>query len=410
VQLSARNKLESTILYIDVDRFKAINDELGHEAGDILLCEMAARMKSTVRVSDTVARLGGDEFAILLEDITKADSHYVSQKLLHAIETPFEILDCFVDVSISIGMTRFPNHTNDVNQLLQQADQALYSAKKDGKRTYRKYNVELQKKHERIRWIEKEVEKAIKNEEMIPFYQPQYCLKTGELSGFESLARWKHAEEGYITPFEFVPVVEKLALMSKMTKFMITKSIAEFIQLKQKFPKSRLAINVSASDCMSDKLVTSIEKIIAENSLSPNDLELEVTEAVFMQDVEKAAEVLGALHNLGVHIAIDDFGTGFSSLSYLAELPIDTLKIDMQFVAGIGQSPQKESVIQIIIDLAKRIGFETIGEGVENQQQEDFLRENGCDYMQGYFHSKPLPLNECLELSPQIATNKLELK
>lgn len=399
VERATRQELECTILYIDVDHFKQVNDEFGHEAGDILLCELAKRLKQSVRGSDTVARLGGDEFAILLEDVNKANSHYVSQKILHAVEQPFEVFNAIINVSISLGMTRFPNHTDNINQLLMQADQALYLAKKDGKRTYRKYSEELQKELERSRWIEKEFESAIEKNEIGPFYQPQYCLLTGKVSGFESLARWQHATEGFISPGEFVPLAEKLSLMSLMTRMMIEKSSSDFLRLKEVFPKSHVAVNISASDCMTDQLVPCVERIIHELHIAPSDLELEVTESLLMQNIDKAAEVLGTLHTLGVRIAIDDFGTGFSSLSYLTELPIDTLKIDLQFVQGIGKSSQKESVIKVIIDLAKRLGFETVGEGVETQYQADFLRANGCDYVQGYLFSKPLPFDECLLLS-----------
>lgn len=399
VERSTRCGYECALLYIDVDRFKLINDDFGHEAGDKLLCDVAERFKNTVRTSDTIARLGGDEFAILLEDIGKAESHFVSQKILRSIDIPFTISDSLIDVSISIGMTRFPNHTKNVNQLLKQADQALYLAKKDGKKTYRKYNDKLQKQLDRSKWLEHEFKIALKNGEIRPYYQPQYSLNTGVIIGFESLARWQHPVEGLISPGEFIPIAEKLSLITALTKTMIEKSATDFLALKTNYPSSRVAINISATDCNSDGLLSTVKKVTGDLGIYPSEIELEMTESVFMHDVDNARTVLNELHELGVRIAIDDFGTGFSSLSYLAELPIDVLKIDISFVQGIGISSQKESIIKVIIDLANRLNIELVGEGVETQEQADFLRICGCQNVQGYHYSKPLPLEELLSLS-----------
>lgn len=395
---ATRNKHECTLLYIDVDAFKAVNDELGHEAGDILLCEISKRFQETVRESDTVARLGGDEFAILLEDISRVDSHYVSQKILDHISQPFRVNSSTVNITVSLGMTRFPNETQDINRLLMQADQALYTAKKEGKRTYRKFDAKMKEEFERTRWLEREFEPALLGGSIKPFFQPQYCLLTGHVTGFESLARWQHPIDGFVSPGEFVPVAERLSLMPQLTHAILRQSCASFKRFGPHFPRSRLCINVSASDCKSDRLVRRVEQVISNHALSSDDIELEVTETVLMQNFKTAIEVLNTLHDLGVRVAIDDFGTGFSSLSYLTELPVDTLKIDLMFVQGIGVSAQKETVIKVIIDLAKRLGFQTVGEGVETAEQKEFLRVNGCDYVQGYFFNKALSSEDCLQL------------
>lgn len=396
VQRADRYNFECALLYIDIDEFKAVNDEYGHEAGDNILRDVAVRLKCAVRVSDTVARLGGDEFAILLEDVNVVDSHYVSQKILSAFEQAFIFGNNRLNVSISMGFTRFPTETQDVNQLLMQADRALYIAKKQGKKTYRRFDAAMKKDFDHSRWIEKEFPLALSRGLIHPHYQPQYCFATGKISGFEALARWHHPDHGYIPPPEFVAVAERHSLMSILTKTMLENACTDYLVLGGRFANTRIAVNVSASDCLSGALVKNVQAILTNFQLSPEQLELEVTETVLMRNIDEANKVLGNIHDMGVRIAIDDFGTEFSSMTYLTELPIDTLKIDLQFTQGIGTSVQKENVVQVIIDLAKRLGFSTVAEGVETEFQKEFLSASGCDYAQGYYYNKPLPLEQCL--------------
>jgi diguanylate cyclase (GGDEF)-like protein len=378
------------ILYIDLDFFKKINDEYGHAVGDKVLFEFAKRLVRKVRKSDTIARLGGDEFAIILEEITSENAYLIAQKLLEDMKTPLMIDNVTINISISIGMTFFPNEeSQDPTVLLKQADQALYNAKKSGRQQYRCFDKALQIAHEESTQLENDLKDAIKNQEIFPHFQPQYCLRTQKIVGLEALARWQHLEKGFISPGLFIPSAEKLSLITLLTESIMTKAGENFVSFLKIDPSLKIAINISGSDCCNPYISYLTKKMIEENQLRPEQIELEVTESVLIEQAESATDMLTALNDLGVSIAIDDFGTGYSSLSYLTSLPIDVLKIDMSFVQGIGTNLQQEIVIKVIVDLAKRLSLKVLAEGIETQAQADFLIQSGCDYGQGYFYSKP---------------------
>jgi diguanylate cyclase (GGDEF)-like protein len=387
------------ILYIDLDFFKKINDKYGHYIGDKVLQVVANRLVSNVRIGDTVARLGGDEFAVILEGITSKKAHLVSQNLLEDIRNPMLIDNLTLHISVSIGMTFFPNEeSDDPNILLKQADHALYDAKKLGRRQYRYFDKALKQVHDDNIQLENDLHSAIEKQEIFPHFQPQYCLQTQTIIGLETLARWEHPEKGFIPPDTFIPLAERLSLISLLTKSIMFKAGKYFLSFININPDLKLAINISASDCSSPHIIKLTQKLIEENLIKPEQIELDVTESALIHHPDSSIEVLNALNELGISIAIDDFGTGYSSLSYLTAFPIDVLKIDISFVAGIGVNPKQESIILVIIDLAKRLSLKVLAEGIETQAQVDFLVKNGCDYGQGYFYSKPCSYEGILEI------------
>ncbi len=378
------------ILYIDLDFFKKINDEHGHTVGDKILQLFSTRLLDNIRTTDTAARLGGDEFAVILEEITSEHAHIAAKKILTEMKRPFVIEHITLKLSVSIGMTLFPNEDiNDPKVLLKQADQALYDAKKSGRKQYRHFDNALRKTHEENTLLETELEKAIKEQHISPYFQAQYCLASNKIIGLEALARWHHPKKGFISPEKFIAYAEKLSLISLLTESIMKQSGAASLSFFEINPDLKISINISGSECSNPHILHLTEHFISEQNIRPEQIELEVTESVLIEHPESSIEVLKSLHNLGISIAIDDFGTGYSSLSYLTKLPIDTLKIDMSFVQGIGMNPQQETVIQVIIDLAKRFSLKLIAEGIETPSQAAFLQLNGCDYGQGYLYSKP---------------------
>ena len=394
-----RHDRHHAILYIDLDFFKRINDGYGHNIGDKVLQLFSKRLVNCIRQSDTPARLGGDEFAVILEEITSEKAQLVSQKILNAMKKPFLIYNFRLDISVSIGMTFFPDvEPQSPTELLQQADKALYDAKKSGRQQYRYFDNALKNAYAENQQLENDLETAIANQEILPHFQPQYCLRTKKIVGLEALARWQHPTRGFIPPVKFIAAAEKLSLITLLTESMIKQVASNLPALTEIDPELKVAINISGSECSNPHILHLIQELIKEKNISPKQIELEVTETMLIEHPESSIKILTTLSNLGISIAIDDFGTGYSSLSYLADLPIDVLKIDRRFVEGIGINPQQEVVVQVIIDLAKRLSLKVIAEGVETQAQAEFLAENGCDYGQGYFYSKPLPAHEIAQL------------
>ena len=399
------------ILYIDLDFFKNINDVHGHLVGDKVLKEFSDILAISVRDTDTTARLGGDEFAVILHNITTSQTQRVAQKIIHNITAPLTIDDLTLHLSISIGITFFTaKELKDSTTLLKEADQALYRAKKSGRNRYQYFDETLRKSHKENKQLEVDLDQALKNQQIRPHFQPQYCLKTHEIIGLEAFARWRHPIKGFISPTVFVPLAQRRSVITKLTESMMRQTYAHlgaFIDIQ---PKLKVAFNVSSSECSSPGLLHLIQRLLKKYQLKPEQIELEIGESVLVERQEASADNLAALHRLGVSIAIDDFGTGYASLNDLTTLPIDTLKIDMSFVQRIGVNRQQETIIKVIIDLAKRLSLKVIAKGIETQAQADFLTSHGCDYGQGYFYSKPCSAEDIHKILEKNRTACMKIK
>ncbi len=379
------------LLFLDLDRFKMVNDTLGHDAGDMLLKAAAERIVGCVRHGDMVARLGGDEFTIIIDDIrshTVAAS--VAEKICNALSTPFSFMGQEMYVSTSIGISICPEDGNDIGTLMKHADTAMFRAKERGGR-YQFYEAGMEAEVTKRLEMESDLRRALERDELSVHYQPQMDLKTGAVIGLEALVRWEHPERGLIPPSDFIPLAEETGLIGELGEVVLKLSCAQTqAWLQQGFPPLRIAVNISGRQLEDRGLPERIAAILNETGLHYSQLELEITESTIMRHPEEVIPVLTQLKEMGITLAIDDFGTGYSSLSYLKRFPIDMLKIDRAFVRDLITDPNDKALIKAIIVLAKSLGLKTLAEGVETREQEKFLIEQECDYIQGFYLSKPL--------------------
>jgi diguanylate cyclase (GGDEF)-like protein len=383
------------ILFIDLDRFKTINDSLGHSVGDGLLREVAHRIRLAVREVDTVARMGGDEFVVLLTDLAEpADAGRVAQNILVSLSKVTIVEGHPLHVTPSIGISLFPDDGQDFDELLKHADAAMYLAKDNGRNGYQFFTNEINAlAHGRLA-VETGLRHALNSDGFELHYQPQIALINGALVGVEALLRWRHPQRGLVLPDEFIPIAEDTGLIVPIGEWVLRTACAQYAQWRrQGLAPFRLAINVSARQLRQKNLAEFTQKILLENSIPGEELELEITETGLMQNTVAAATSLRALKLLGVKLSLDDFGTGYSSLSYLRRFPIDTLKIDRSFVRDISTDPNDAVLVRAIIDLAHSLGMTTVAEGVETLDQLNFLSAHKCDDAQGYFISRPLTSN-----------------
>ncbi|MEY2632767.1 MAG: hypothetical protein RIR00_1421, partial [Pseudomonadota bacterium] len=381
------------LLFIDLDRFKVINDTLGHQVGDQLLIEVARRLASTVRESDTVARLGGDEFVIVLPDInTGSDAATVAGKVIDALSDPIHLAGQDLHTSPSIGISLYPTDGGDVDTIMRNADTAMYHAKSSGRNNYQFYAEEMNRAASERLDLERKLRNALAHQEFTLNFQPQFSAQTGLPTGVEALLRWVHPVDGPISPAKFVPVAEETGLIAAIGDWVLVAACGQVqAWIDAGLPPIRLAVNISARQLRKRDFVEMVAGAIATSGLDPALLELEITESVVMEQPEDAVRILNTLRKLGVTIAIDDFGTGYSSLSYLKRFPIDHLKIDRSFVSDIESDMNDRAIAFGTIALAHSLGLRVIAEGVETQEQFDLLRDDGCDEIQGYLLSRPLP-------------------
>ncbi len=387
-----RHDWNVAIMFIDLDRFKIINDTLGHQVGDMLLQEVACRINGAVRETDFVARLGGDEFVIILPGVASpADAAIVASKIISELGKPFQIHGHELHTSPSIGISTFPLDGVDGDTILKHADTAMYHAKSLGRNNYQFYAPEMNEAATERLDIERKLRHALKRNELSLNYQPQFNAQTRELTGVEALIRWQHPTEGLITPERFIPIAEETGLIVSIGEWVMAKACREMQHwIDSGLPPIRIAVNVSARQLRRRDFCEAVAGVLAESGLDPSLLAIEITESSVMENPQEAIEILHRLGSMGVTLAIDDFGTGYSSLSYLKLFPIDHLKIDRSFVRDIEQDPNDRAIAFGTIALAHSLGLEVVAEGVENEAQLALLQANACDEIQGFLFSKPL--------------------
>jgi diguanylate cyclase (GGDEF)-like protein len=387
------------ILFLDLDRFKVINDSLGHSLGDLLLQAVAGRLATCVRASDTVARLGGDEFTILLPGVHGAmEAARVAEKVLETLRQPFRLEGRELFVTGSMGVSLYPEDGIDADALVRNADVAMYRAKEQGRDGHRLYSPLMNDRALEQLALENALRRALARDELLLHYQPVVEIATGRIRSVEALVRWNHPERGMMWPSDFVPVAEVTGLIVPIGWWILRTACAQARAWhEQGLSDLRVAVNLSARQFQQADLVGQVEKAVAETGLSARYLELEITETDTMQSTEATLSTFRQLKALGVAISIDDFGIGYSSLGYLRRLPIDTLKIDQSFVRDIGTDPDDAAIVSAVIAMAHTLKLQVVAEGVDGEDQLDFLRRHGCDLMQGYLFGPPASGGECGE-------------
>ncbi len=390
---SNRNNVPFAVFFIDLDRFKNINDSLGHAAGDTLLKVIATRLSALLRKSDMVARLGGDEFVVLLENCEDpALLGIIARKALTAISEPVNIGNCSLQVSGSIGISVYPTDCTDASTMLKYADAAMYLAKNKGKNNFQFYTAELAEHAARQFSLESDLRAALERDEFRLFYQPKINIVTGQMVAVEALIRWQHPTRGLLAPGEFITLAEDCGLIEPIGLWVIRAACRQLRTWNIKgLSMPRCAVNLSVRQFNDDGLVEHVVEALAKTQLNATLLELEITESLLMANPERALDILMRLHRMGVHIAIDDFGTGYSSLAYLKRFPAQTLKIDRSFVRDLPDDRDDANITKALVALAHNLGMEVVAEGVETEAQLDFLRKIGCDEAQGYFLGRPMP-------------------
>jgi len=388
------------VLFLDLDRFKAVNDTLGHEAGDQLLKEVAERLKNCLRKSDTVARLGGDEFVVLLPEL--ADTTLcisVAQKAINEVARPFHLCGQDFRVTVSIGISTYPEDGEDQETLTKNADIAMYHAKENGKNNYQLYSKKLHTESLQRLTLEMSLEHALERGEFQLDYQAKRDVHSKRITGMEALLRWHHPDLGVVAPMQFIPLAEETGFIIPIGKWVIKTACAQNVAWQQQgFPPLNMAINLTERQFLDPNLPEDIRAVLAETGLAANLLELEITESLLMRNVPKALEVMSSLKQVGVRIAIDDFGMGYSSLSMLRQFPLDTIKMDRTFIRNLGDMPANRALAEAIVAVGKNLSLTVVAQGVETREQADFLQERAYDEFQGFYFNKPVSAEEVTEL------------
>ena len=383
------------VLCLDLDHFKNVNDTLGHPVGDELLRTIADRLRSCVRDTDTISRVGGDEFSIIQTDIADAtDAERLARRITEAVSAPYDLHGHLVMAGTSIGIALAPADGTDANDLLKNADMALYRAKADGRGIYRFFEPTMDQRMKERRALELALRKALERGEFALHYQPAIDLGSDGVRCCEALLRWNHPERGMVPPVEFIPIAEEIGLIVAIGEWVIARACADAATWPSNIG---VAVNLSPTQLGSKNLMPTVLAALAQSRLPAQRLELEITEAVMMQNTEANLRALHQLRALGIRISMDDFGTGYSSLSYLSSFPFDKIKIDRSFVSGLGDNAQSAAIVRAVADLAESLKMTTTAEGVETRAQLDRVRELGCTEVQGYFYSPPVPLAELMK-------------
>ncbi|MEA2865668.1 MAG: hypothetical protein QOE39_383 [Bradyrhizobium sp.] len=408
-----RRHLQFAMLFIDLDRFKVINDSLGHEAGDTLLAEIADRLRRNLRSGDIVARLGGDEFVVILEHTAERGAiEAIARKLLSAVGQSVQLSGHECHTTASIGVAMFPADGSDVHTLTKNADLAMYLAKEDGKNNFRFFTKEVKMQSIERLTLETYLRHALARDEFSLHYQPKVDLATGQITGVEALLRWTHPEHGVLPPAQFIPLAEETGLIVPIGRWVLKEACAQnMVWQRRGLRPVSMAVNLSPRQFIDENLLQDIDEALAASGMSPVLLQLEVTESMMMRNVARAIRVLDAIQSRGIRLAIDDFGTGYSSMSLMKQFPIDTIKIDRSFVRDLPDDSEDRAIAQAIISMGKALGMTIVAEGVETNEQQTFLRTRGCDEMQGFLFSRPLPpdrLADLLRPAPLLVSPSLQ--
>ncbi|MEN4053918.1 EAL domain-containing protein [Sulfurimonas sp. NWX79] len=397
--VARRNQTILAVLFVDLDRFKIINDTLGHDIGDEVLQGVASRLKATLRDSDFISRWGGDEFVVILENLESAsDAAIVATNIIKNLAEPIKINEHSLVTTASVGIAIYPENGEDVNTLVKHADSAMYFAKETGKNNVRYYTKELSQNIQYKLNIDMELRSALQNNEFHMVFQPQYKLSTNSIFSIEALIRWQNPTLGNVPPDKFIPVAEENGVIITLGYFVFEESCKAFKQMHQSNTQIKyIAINVSSLQFKEPNLLENFLAILKRHNVKPSEIEIEITERFVMEQTVASMSILQNFRDHGFKISIDDFGTGYSSMSYLKQLPVDTIKIDKSFVDGIAQESSDNIVIEAIIALAKTLGYTVVSEGIETEEQEDFLSKANCDLGQGYLFSKPVRCEEIME-------------
>ena len=393
-------KQKFAVLFLDIDRFKLINDSLGHTIGDLLLKAVSDRLKTLLRQDDLLVRWGGDEFAIITKVIDSTDAVVqIAESIIQALTLPFSCGGHQLHITTSVGASIYPDHNTEVEGLIHNADMAMYRAKEEGRNCFKFYIPNMQEQSFQRLLMENNLRRALENEELETYYQPQIDIDTGKIVGLEVLLRWHHATLGSISPSEFIPLAEETGLIIPIGNWVLRHSCLQAIAWRNMgLPPIQIGVNLSIKQLQHKDFLVSLTKILNETDFDPHYLELEITEGIMMDSIEEKIILLEQFREMGIKLSIDDFGTGYSSLSYLKNLPIDTLKIDRTFIEYINHNPQDQAIVTSLINLSHSLNLIVIAEGAETCEQVDLLRSLGCDQVQGYFFHKALPAEqiECL--------------
>ncbi|WP_404427884.1 EAL domain-containing protein [Ureibacillus chungkukjangi] len=396
---SKLNEAQHAIFFLDLDRFKQVNDTLGHEIGDFLLVDVANRLKRLLGAKDIVARYGGDEFVLTLTNLRHPrEAAKFAEQIIQEIEKPIKVNNQEIFVSTSIGISIYPHDGDTTEELLNRADKAMYYAKQSGRNRFSFYFDELNTDANRLILLDSEIRKAIDNRDFELYFQPKVNVEENKIIGFEALVRWNSEKLGFVSPAEFIPYAEETGLIIPISEIIIEKACEELAILRKAgYSKLPFSINISSIHFQQPNFLESIQKILERNNTSAHNFEIEVTERTVMNSDADTISKLVRLKQLGFKISIDDFGTGYSSLSYLVRFPVDYLKIDKSFIQHIVNLADKQAIVDAIIQMAHRLNMQVIAEGVESIQQLNQLSRMGCDFIQGYYYSKPVPIEELIE-------------
>jgi len=398
--LSHRMNNQFALLFLDLDRFKIINDTLGHSVGDELLMLVAGRLKRTLRETDTVARIGGDEFIIILNNVhDRNEVSVLADKVLKSLVLPFNLCDHELFITTSLGICMFPDDDQDTEAMMKKADIAMYYAKSRGRNNFQYFNEDMDQNASRRFVISNSLRRGLEQNEFRLYYQPKLDVITGRIVAMEALARWQHPQLGLLSPVEFIQLAEENGLIMQLGEWVLREACIQNMKWRSEgLGDLRVAVNLSGYQLQHKSLLATVMKVLEETGMEGNWLELEITESVIMQNPDLTVSILRSISDLGIHISIDDFGTGYSSLAHLKRFSVNTLKIDKSFVRDVDLNSTDAAITTAIIAMGNSLSLNVIAEGVETQAQYDFLRENKCDQVQGYLFSRPLPADEIIEV------------